>query len=65
MHLEAFEVEADEVVSLRLEPLSPRRGLSQAATWTLLLAVFAALLAGLYPALKMSKVPPAVVLREE
>jgi putative ABC transport system permease protein len=29
------------------------------------LAVFAALLAGLYPAFKMSQVPPAVVLREE
>ena len=33
--------------------------------YNMLLAVFAALLAGLYPALKMSKVPPAVVLREE
>ena len=33
--------------------------------YNMLLAVFAALLAGLYPALKMSQVPPAVVLREE
>jgi putative ABC transport system permease protein len=31
----------------------------------MLLAVFAALLAGLYPAFKMSRVPPALVLREE
>ena len=31
----------------------------------MMLAVFAALLAGLYPAVKMSRVPPALVLREE
>ncbi|MEN8182698.1 MAG: hypothetical protein ABFS46_09200, partial [Myxococcota bacterium] len=33
MHLEAFEVEAEEVVSLRLAPLPPRAGLSRGLTW--------------------------------